>query len=234
VNPSEDETTDLEVRVFQRQANGYPVELTLAGQQVSKRGYLPADIVPWISSGALTTDGAKLFTQLSASHEVVEAWAEARGRAPRRRLRLRIGREAAELHALPWELLQDGPYVLSAQAGTPFSRYLPVALPWGGAVTERPIRVLVAISILDDMVLTGKLAEQEFSVQRKAPEDAFQAVPNVSVTFLPPPVTLERLEEALRQNYHIVHFPGARQVQQGAPTGCAVPARCRRTCQAGA
>jgi len=41
--------------------------------------------------------------------------------------------------------------MLSAQADTPFSRYLPIALPWSGAVEERPIRVLVVISDPDDL-----------------------------------------------------------------------------------
>ena len=47
---------------------------------------------------------------------------------------------------LPWELLHDGRAMLAAQTDTPFSRYLPIDLPWGGAVADRPLRVLVAIS----------------------------------------------------------------------------------------
>ena len=33
----------------------------------------------------------------------------------------------------------------------PFSRYLPLSIPWGQAVTERPLRVLVAISNPHDL-----------------------------------------------------------------------------------
>ena len=47
---------------------------------------------------------------------------------------------------LPWELLQENQALIAAQADTPFSRYLPIALPWSGAVEQRPIKVLVAIS----------------------------------------------------------------------------------------
>ena len=137
--------TDLEIRIFQRQDQGYPVEMTLGGQQEFPRGYLSPDVVPWSPGGDPAADGQKLFETLFQDGTLRSAWAEARGRAAQRRVRFRIDTQAAELHALPWELLQEGAATISAQADTPFSRYLPIALPWSGAVEERPIKVLVAI-----------------------------------------------------------------------------------------
>jgi hypothetical protein len=96
---------DLEIRIFQRQEQGYPVELTLAGQQEFPRGFLAADILPWASSGDLVADGRKLFNQLLADGTLRSAWAQVSGQSPKRRIRLRVDPTAAELHTLPWELL---------------------------------------------------------------------------------------------------------------------------------
>lgn len=82
---------DLEIRIFQyRDALGYPVEITLDGQQEFPRAYLAGDIVPWSSSGDLASDGQTLFNTLFADEVLRSAWAEARGQAPQRRVRLCI------------------------------------------------------------------------------------------------------------------------------------------------
>jgi hypothetical protein len=143
--------TDLEVRIFQRQDKRYPVEITLGSQQEFPRGFLAADILPWISKADPLADGQRLFETLLADPTLRSAWAEARGQAPQRRIRLRIDVNAAELHALPWELLREDTATLSADASTPFSRYLPVSEPWGGVVEQRPVRVLAVISNPDDL-----------------------------------------------------------------------------------
>ena len=198
---------DLEIRIFERREPGYPVELTLDGQQEFKRGYLAADILPWVSSGDLVTDGQKLFAQLLADPDLHMAWAEARGRAPLRSLRLRIDPTASELHIIPWELLQEDHVMLSAQSATPFSRYLPIALPWGGAVSELPIRILVVISSPDDLK-TYNLANIDFPLERQALEEVFKGLADVQVDFLDPPATIEKIETSLRKGYHILHFLG--------------------------
>ena len=153
--------TDLEIRILQKHDQGYPVEITLGGQQEFPRGYLPLEVLPWTPSGDLVNDGQKLFETLFKDGTLRSAWAEARGRAQQRRLRLRIDTQAAELHALPWELLQENQALLAAQADTPFSRYLPIALPWSGAVDQRPIKVLVAISDPDDLQEKYDLAQAD-------------------------------------------------------------------------
>jgi CHAT domain/SIR2-like domain len=208
---------DLEVRILQRQDAGYPVEITLAGQQEFPRGYLAADVLPWASSGDLASDGQQLLDKLLADAALRSAWAQVRGQAPKYRIRLRIDATAAELHTVPWELLLAGsmaqlgaPVMLSAQTDTPFSRYLPVALPWGGAVEERPIRVLVVISNPDDLESKYQLPPADMALEKKSLEDAFAAAKDLKVDFLDAPVTLERLEETLHvgTGYHILHFLG--------------------------
>ena len=207
---------DLEIRIFQRGDEGYPVEITLGEQQEFPRGVLTVDIVPWTSSGDPVGDGQKLFDMLFADGALRSAWAQARGQAPQRRIRLRIDPAAAKLHALPWELLQEKAdeihpgVLLSANAATPFSRYLPVALPWSGEVEERPIRVLVAISNPNDLESKYDLAQLDVALEREILEMALGKLDpdELEVDFADPPVTLERIEEALREEYHVLHYLG--------------------------
>jgi hypothetical protein len=205
-----DTFTDLEIRIFQKQDQGYPVEITLGGQQEFPRGFLPPEVLPWSPSGDVVADGTKLFETLFKDGTLRGAWAEARGRAQQRRLRLRIDPQAAELHGLPWELLQENQALIAAQADTPFSRYLPIALPWSGAVDQRPIKVLVAISNPDDLKEKYDLPQADVALERKALEDAFANVDkkDLEITFMEAPITLERIEEELRQGYHIFHYLG--------------------------
>jgi hypothetical protein len=209
-NTVDEQLVDLEIRIFQCREEGYPVEITLGDQQEFPPGILSADIVPWISSGDLADDGKKLFAMLLADSQLRSAWAEARGQAPQRRVRLRIDPAAAKLHALPWELLQEKNVLLSANSATPFSRYLPVALPWSGEVEERPIRVLIVISNPKDVESKYNLAQLDVEVEREILESAFGELDpsELEVVFLDPPVTLERIEEALRDGYHVLHYLG--------------------------
>ena len=206
---AEEHFVDLEIRIFQRRDEGYPVEMILGGQQEFPRGYLAADIVPWVSSSNSVADGQRLSDALLADNVLRSAWAEARGRAPKRRIRLRIDVGAAELHTLPWELLREDIGMLAAQADTPFSRYLPIALPWSSAVDARPIRMLVVISNPSDLD-RYRLAPLDVALERGRLEAILADMsPNALVIdFLEAPVTLARLEAALREGCHILHFVG--------------------------
>ncbi len=202
---------DLELRIFPRQAEGYPVEITLDRHQVFPRGYLPADVTDWTPGGDLQTAGQAFRDKLLSDPVVRDAWCEARGQAPQRRIRLWIDAEAPELHALPWELLQDEGVMLSANAATPFARFLPVKLPWRGAVEGNVIRVLAAISDPTDIATAHGLPSLDVAQERAALEGVTQEVQanyTLDVTFLDPPITLERLEAALREGYHVLHFIG--------------------------
>ena len=53
-------SANLEIRIFQRRDEGYPVEMTLGGQQEFAGGHLAADILPWVPSGDLQMDGLRL------------------------------------------------------------------------------------------------------------------------------------------------------------------------------
>ncbi len=200
---------DLEVRIFAREDRGYPVEFTLNGEQEFPRGYLAADLLPWHSEGDLQRDGARLFAALLADSRLREAWGQVCGHDQLRlRIRLRIDADEPELHAVPWELLwREG--VLAANAATPFSRYLPLEQPWGQVVRERPIRVLTLVSNPADLEVY-RLAPLDIERERCALEQACgeAGARAVHLDFLDPPVTLARLEDALRTPYHVVHYIG--------------------------
>ena len=211
---------DLEIRIFQAHEQGYPVEITLGGEQEFPRGYVPPELADWTPGGDPTADGQQLFELLFADPQLRAAWAEARGRADRRRIRLRIDTTAAELHTLPWEMIAVDDLMLAANAATPFSRYLPVALPWGGVVEERPIRVLAVISNPDDLAAEYNLAPLDLDAERAILEEALAETEDVEVDFLNGPATLENIEAALRDGYHVLHYVGhgafSRRRQQAA------------------
>ncbi len=204
-----DQPADLEIRILPRREDGYPVEFTLKGEQ-QYSGLVPSDLQSWKPSGEILVDGQELLRLLLDNPVLQQAWAEIRGQSPRRRIRLRIDRDAPELHGLPWELLVEDRVVLSAGSNSPFSRYLPVAMPWGGLVEDRPIRVLVAIASPDDIEAQYSLAALDVAAERAALEAAFaDAGPdNLEATFLESPLTLEQLEEALRDGYQVLHYLG--------------------------
>jgi tetratricopeptide (TPR) repeat protein len=205
---------DLEIRIFPRQDENYPVEITLGSGEVFQ-GYLSTDVLPWISSGDLVKDGQKLFETLFKDQDLRRAWDRARDQSVQRRIRLRIAKDAPELHALPWELLHEGNtasgVMLSASVSTPFSRYLAVSNPWGDTVKERPVRVLAAISNPKDLEDKYSLSSLDMNGEQAILEEALSDLgkEEISLDFLGPPVTLVRIAEALqRVRYHILHYIG--------------------------
>ncbi|MCP4536456.1 MAG: CHAT domain-containing protein [Chloroflexi bacterium] len=199
---------DLEIRILQRRDEEYPVEMTIGDEQ-HFHGLLSCDILPWTSTGDQDEDGYKLSQALFASNALRTAWNQARGQSNQRRIRLRIDEDAPELHTLPWELLREGDVTISANADTPFSRYLAVSGRWGGAVKERPIRVLAVISNPDDLE-DYNMAPLDVDTERNILTEAFSKIDKseVELTFLDPPVTLKSIEKALQNGYHILHYVG--------------------------
>lgn len=199
---------DLEIRILKIEEAGYPVEITLASEQEFPRGYLDPGFLPWTPGPSPTDDGQRLFDWLLADERLKTAWAEARGRHPQRRIRLRIDAEAPELHALPWELLRDAgdgtaPHDLTASAATPFSRYLAGTWQPGSPILKRPVKVLVAIANPQGLAGEGLAAidpDEEWAVLEEA-----TAGLDVELHRLPPPCTLSALEAELRQGYHLLH-----------------------------
>jgi hypothetical protein len=206
-------TVDLEIRIS-RGSRDYGVELTLNGGQVFGGGHLSRSILEWVPSGDATQDGLYLFESLFHEAAVRKGWHVARGLAQQqgalRRIRLRIDPDAAELHQLPWELMHDEEVMLSACESTPFSRYLPVDKPWGGAVADRPIRVLGAIANPSDLAERYDLPPLNMRMERYLLASAFSGIDpqRIRLEFLPPPITLERLSHAMLEGYHWLHLVG--------------------------
>jgi hypothetical protein len=205
---------DLEIHIHPSddRVAAYPVEITLgSGQEF--QGHLSTTILPWTSTGDPVQDGKKLFADLFADQPLRTAWDHALGQSPQRRIRLRIATTAPELHTIPWELLypDDASQApLAANADTPFSRYLAVSKPWGGAVEERPIRVLALISNPQDLEDVYNLPPLDVDVEQDILGQAFSDLDKdeIELTVLDPPITLENVEKALQTGYHILHYVG--------------------------
>jgi hypothetical protein len=202
---------DLEIRILPKGERGYPVELTLNNELEYGPAYLDDSLLPWIPNASAKEDGQRLFHWFFADERLRRAWAEVRGQASYRQIRLRIDAAAPELHALPWEQLRLAgeaaeDQVLSAARATPFSRYLAGRWYPGRAVLQRPIRILAAIAgpeNLDAFNLAPIDAEQELSLLRAA-----TAGLDAELIVLPQPCTPLALEMALHEGYHVLHFVG--------------------------
>jgi hypothetical protein len=203
--------SDLEIRILEKQPEGYPVEITLNGVQEFPRGFLDPGFLPFVATISSFDDGERIFRWLFADEKLGTTWAEIRGSQPLHRIRLRIDAGAPELHALPWELLRDPgdggtPQDVASSTATPFSRYLAGKWQPGTAILKRPVKVLVAIANpenLSEFGLADIDVEVELAQLRTASADL-----EVELAVLPSPCTLPALEAALQQGYHILHFIG--------------------------
>lgn len=200
-------TATVEIRIFASNDDGYPIELTVNHEQEFGRGYLSADALPWVSSGSAEVDGQKLFEWLLADPLTSHAWAEIRGRYPQRRLLLRLDAAAPELHAIPWELLQetasDSPAkFLAALESTPFSRYLAGAMQPGRPILQRPLKMLAVVANPDNLAdykLNPIDVEAEIALLQASVAEA-----EVELTVLES-ATLTALEAELKNGYHLLH-----------------------------
>lgn len=215
---------NLEIRLHKREAKGYPVELTLNGGQQFQGGYLTPDQLPWVPSASPKQNGERLFNWLFTDRQLREQWGQIRGQHAKRRIRLRITADAPELHAIPWELLRDPapsrtPQTLAAEAETPFSRYIAGEWPTPAPVAARPLKLLAAIANPDNLDAYG-LNELNVEQERASLQTALVDLDpdQLDVTFLPPPVTLPALAEALNSGPHLLHIVahGAFSHKQGS------------------
>ena len=200
---------DLEIRIRERQDDGYSVDITLNHEQEFGPGRLDPGFLPWVPSASPGEDGRRLFDWLFADDRLKAAWAEVRGGNPQRRVRLRIDTAAPELHAVPWELLReegegDVPQDLAAATATPFSRYLAGRWQPGSPILKRPIRVLVAVANPENL--------GEYGLEAVDPEAEWQALQeameglDAELVQMPQPCTLAALQEALQAGYHVLHL----------------------------
>ncbi|MEM7033308.1 MAG: CHAT domain-containing protein [Chloroflexota bacterium] len=201
---------DVEIRILEEQSEGYPVEITVNGEQEFPRGYLSPDFLPWVAGASPQEDGQRLFEWLLADPQVRTAWAEVRGKHTQRRIRLRLDANVPELHALPWETIRDTddtvPQDLAAVSATPFSRYLAGKWQPGSPILKRPIKILVAVANPDNLSeydLAAIDADDEFNQL----QEATAGLP-VELVSVPQPCTLPAIEKALKEGCHILHFVG--------------------------
>ncbi len=221
------EYADLEIRILEKQEEGYPVEMTLNSEQQFPRGYLDPGFLPWVPSSGSAEDGERLFNWLVADAALRAAWAEVRGQRPQRRIRLRIDATAPELHAIPWELLRDAAdgaaaQDLAATNATPFSRYLASRSQPGGPVLQRPIKVLVAIANPENLQEKYGLAKLDVDKEWQSLQEATAGQDDIELTLLEQPCTLPALEKALKEGYHVLHFIGHGAFREKGGQGTAV------------
>jgi hypothetical protein len=198
---------DVDLRILPRQAEGYPVEITLNSEQEFSGAFLQPQ--EWVSSASAIEDGRRLAAWLFDDDRLRAAWNQIRGQHPQRRLRLRIAEAAPELHQVPWELITDPEEgatirVIAAATATPFSRYLAGQWRPGSPILQRPVKVLVAIANPENL--------QEFGLQPieiEAEMDRLSSlIDNLEVELeqLPQPCTLNAIEAALHEGAHILHL----------------------------
>jgi len=199
---------EIEIRLLKKEAAGYPIELNdETNHRQFRGGYLASDITNWTPTASPTDDGKKLLAALLGHPETKQAWDRVRGatKSPRR-LRLSIDATAPELHALPWELLYDDT-MLAADEQTPFSRYL--AGEWEVTPPEksRPIKMLIAIANPTNLG-NYQLQAVDFAAEQTLLESAFEDFTQGQIerVYLPQPITLTALAEALKQGYHLLHI----------------------------
>ena len=202
----------VEIRILKADAKGYPVEMTVDGAQQFQGGYLDAGQLPWSSGASAVEDGERLFGWLFNDDRLQRAWSQIRGQSGQRRVRLRIDADAPELHAIPWELLRDphpepAPQTLAADAETPFSRYLAGQWEPGQAISERPIKLLVAIASPNGLEDYG-LSEIEVAQEQAIIQEALAEIGDdqLEVTFLDDVVSLPRLAAKLKRGIHLLHL----------------------------
>ncbi|MEM7028186.1 MAG: AAA-like domain-containing protein [Chloroflexota bacterium] len=207
------EFTNLEIRILGRQEKGYPVEITVNHQRQDVKGFLSTDLLPWVPSASPQEDGIRLFEALFAEPSLQQAWAELRGKYPRRRILLHLDDTVSELYLLPWEMMIDSilsetTHPLASDSKTPFSRYLAGYGPSNEIISERPIKMLVVIASPYNLTDYEGLAPLDFELERSIIESATtNLVPeHLTVTVLPQPATLKAIEDELRKGHHLFHL----------------------------
>ena len=198
---------DMEVRIDPGEGGGYEVEVTLGDGRVFSGGRLSSDILDWQPSGDSRQDGRALFAALFGRSAMQQAWHTARAGSLPCRVRLRISQNAQDLHAVPWELMDDGTCILAADEHTPFSRYVPVSKPWGGRVETPPARVIALVANPVNLQQTYGLPPLDVKLEKFLLAKSVASIDPgaVRLDFMRPPVTLERLGRALQNGYHILH-----------------------------
>ena len=182
--------------------------------------------------------------RLLFNDKILSAYALALGRAReqcegRLRIQLWISPACGELQALMWERIfveLNGHYVpLSSAELTPYSRFTRLSKAEPGAIKERPLKILIAVS--NPTNLPAGYAEIKVEEEIESIADALANVDDIAVTILPgrTGVKSDKLREKLRRlkfrveegpaspdaiqtklgEHHILHFLGHGKFQPG-------------------
>jgi hypothetical protein len=248
--------SSLQIRIFGFDAKqgAYPVE-ALVDETRHYRGEMRLDREKLLGLQLDPQDYGRLLFEQLFNGALLDAYLEAHRLAAERsngKLRIRLWIDTIEVELnreVIWERLYDGSATeslpLAASADTPFSRYIGSAAPSAQPVSERPVRLLVAVS--NPKGLPSGLAdisvEQELLNLRNALGELSRQG-QIAVTVLPGHTGLgaevrEQLEQAgfeiedgatsldnifrYLPDQHILHFIGHSQIQgeerPGGPTG---------------
>ncbi len=148
--------------------------------------------------------GGRLFEALFTG-KVRDKWMKSRGRIEAGEadgLRLRLWINAPELAVLPWELLWDeqNNNFLATSADLVVSRYLPVPEP-PTLFIQGPLRILV---VVESPPGVPAIDPEEVEHHTKA----LQSLGDAVVIEIRRNQTMAEIEDALEQNYHVLHFLG--------------------------
>jgi hypothetical protein len=202
---------DLLIRIGSSGGAGlkYPVEAVIDGSAEFYGGILELDPEALLAQALDVAAYGEILSAALFSRPVQRAYDQAFSRARERctgrmRLRLQIDPDARELQALRWERLtlrQEGRTTPAAVAmQTPFSRYTALEQERPAPLSERPIRMLIAVAnplALEDWKLPPVDVEREVSSlwDGLAP---LASPANLSISVLPGRSGLSaRLSEAL-------------------------------------
>jgi hypothetical protein len=236
----------IHITEFDRDYQAYPVQVTLEGGRVFE-GWLNLEGLaepPDGDANAITTYGLDLFHRLFAGpldNAFQQAWAAARARNRRLRVRLWLDSEDTALHHLPWEMLhynasgsEARPVPLATDERIAFSRYLTSSEPWGKPIEYRPLRLCILVSAPNDLGdawpdlapldkgAEVRRLEAGLRPMREAGQLGYDVLPHA---------TPEALHALLSQNYdillyfgHAMHHPrlGTRLVLEDPDTGGAL------------
>ncbi|HSR31022.1 MAG TPA: CHAT domain-containing protein, partial [Anaerolineae bacterium] len=188
--------TDIRILIGRQSEDGsYPLRAELDDGSVFDGGALRLQMEELLAAVLDPKEyGLDLFDALF-SGPIRRAYDKVSGRAEaetqgRVRVRLWIDDGAAELNAVPWERIyhihRGREVALAASVLTPFSRYTGLELREGEMVTERPVRLLFAISNPSDLPpnLAPIDVEREVRDLHKALGNLQQAG-QVEITILP-------------------------------------------------
>jgi hypothetical protein len=211
----------VSVTLKDSELQGYEVELTLEGGRNASGTMTLADYrdPPHRDRAAITATGLDLFNRLfsgSLTNIFNQAWAAAQARQRGLRLRLRLDRDAPQLHRVPWELLHyddsgglSPARPLAVDARVALSRYLDSDVAEGAPIAHRPVRMLTVISAPIDLKGQG-LADVDKAFERRDLDSRFSPITSSGqfVNDFVPVASRNALEDALSRGS--LKQPGAR------------------------